>query len=103
MLTMRRLVMILCEPIRFNIVISVNLGFQTLKQNLVFARQLHFSIRYSLLKCATLIIRQHIEESCNETAQRVSSAYSFIKFQFEHFDLLWDWFVVKSWKKRLQR
>jgi len=35
--------------------------------------------------------------------QRAASAYSFIRFQFEHLDLLWDWFVVKSWKKRLQR
>ena len=25
--------------------------------------------------------------------QRLSNAY-FVKFQFEHLDLLWDWFVV---------
>ena len=81
-------------------VISVNLGFHTLKQRFVFARLLHFIIRYCCWVCYDDYANTQKRAAMK---QRVLSAYSFIKFQFEHLDLLWDWFVVKSWKKRLQR
>ena len=81
-------------------VISVNLGFHTLKQRFVFARLLHFIIRYCCWVCYDDYANT---QKRADMKQRAASAYSFIRFQFEHLDLLWDWFVVKSWKKRLQR
>ena len=35
--------------------------------------------------------------------KRMKNILSFLRLQFEHKELFWDWYVAKGWKKRRKR